>query len=310
MMKVYIDNKELKSAYGIAVLDHTPVLGVAAERQDNRVWADKSGVDKNRSNPRLDAREFTLECICKATDELAAFALVKTLCDYMFSKGCFVLSIRGAQGRYCMLCERNTDVTPSVNIRQSDSLYVFKLGLRDVNPNALKFYTSLSAAKTVTIAYDKGKPSDIYYGDGRAGAVSNSQSYVLTGYTGAEGDPVDVIIDVDANASAVSGMAADFTYSVPTGIVPEAVQFTDTSTGSPVLWSWDFGDGTASAEQNPVHNYTAAGTYTVKLQVFNSAQGSATVTKTNIITLVRGRLLIDSTGGFLNINDTDFLLKS
>lgn len=309
-MKIYIDNKELKAVYGIAVLDHTPAFGVAAERIDNRVWADKSGVDKNRSNVRLDAREFTLECICKATNELAAFALVKALCDYMFSKGCFVLSLRGAQGRYCLLCERNADINPTVNIRQSDSLYVFRLGLRDVNPNALKFYKTLSAAKTVKVAYDKGQPSDLYYGDGRSGAVSNSQSYVLTDYTGAEGDLVDVIIDVDANAVAVAGMAADFTYSVPTGIVPEDVQFTDTSTGSPVLWSWDFGDGTASAEQSPIHTYTTDGVYTVTLQVFNSAQGSATVTKTNIITLRRGRRLKDSTGGFRLINNTNYLLKS
>jgi hypothetical protein len=31
-----------------------------------------------------------------------------------------------------------------------------------------------------------------------------------------------------------------------------AVAFTDTSTGDPEVWAWDFGDGQTSTEQNPV----------------------------------------------------------
>ena len=33
--------------------------------------------------------------------------------------------------------------------------------------------------------------------------------------------------------------------------------------------SWDFGDGTNSTEQNPIHTYSAVGTYNVKLTVSN-----------------------------------------
>jgi len=62
------------------------------------------------------------------------------------------------------------------------------------------------------------------------------------------------------------------------------VQFTDTSTGSPTSWSWSFGDGTTSTSQNPSHDYTAAGTYTVALTASNSA-GSNTVTKAGYITV-------------------------
>ena len=43
--------------------------------------------------------------------------------------------------------------------------------------------------------------------------------------------------------------------------------FEDWSYGEPDEWSWDFGDGGTSAEQNPVHTYTAPGTYTVTLTV-------------------------------------------
>ncbi len=50
--------------------------------------------------------------------------------------------------------------------------------------------------------------------------------------------------------------------------------FTDkTAVGSgktlPFRWSWDFGDGGTSSEQNPVHVYAAEGTYLVTLTVAN-----------------------------------------
>src|SRR5690606_10272909 len=54
------------------------------------------------------------------------------------------------------------------------------------------------------------------------------------------------------------------------GLAPLTVQFTDTSTGSPTKWEWDFGDGGKSTSKNPSHTYSGAGTYTVKLTVTNS----------------------------------------
>jgi gliding motility-associated-like protein len=47
-------------------------------------------------------------------------------------------------------------------------------------------------------------------------------------------------------------------------------QFTNTSTiaaGNITSWHWNFGDGNTSALQHPVHNYLAAGSYTVKVVV-------------------------------------------
>ena len=46
--------------------------------------------------------------------------------------------------------------------------------------------------------------------------------------------------------------------------------FTDTSTGEPATWAWDFGDGSTSVDQNPTHAY-APGKYTVTLTVTNDA---------------------------------------
>ena len=62
-----------------------------------------------------------------------------------------------------------------------------------------------------------------------------------------------------------------FSADVTAGPAPLTVRFTDESTGDPKLWSWTFGDGGISAEQNPVHTYGVPGNYTVNLTVDNSA---------------------------------------
>ncbi len=58
--------------------------------------------------------------------------------------------------------------------------------------------------------------------------------------------------------------------------------FTDSSTGSPTSWSWDFGDGGTSTLQSPQHTYAAAGTYTVSLTVSNGT-ASDTLTRTGYV---------------------------
>ena len=45
------------------------------------------------------------------------------------------------------------------------------------------------------------------------------------------------------------------------------VAFHDDTTGKVTAWKWDFGDGTSSAEQNPLHQYAKGGDYTVVLEV-------------------------------------------
>jgi len=70
---------------------------------------------------------------------------------------------------------------------------------------------------------------------------------------------------------------ANFTSAQQAGSL--TVDFTDTSTGSPTSWSWDFGDGGSSTQRNPSRTYAAAGDYSVRLTATN-ASGSDAVTKT------------------------------
>jgi PGF-pre-PGF domain-containing protein len=78
---------------------------------------------------------------------------------------------------------------------------------------------------------------------------------------------------------------ASFTSNTTTGFRPLSVAFTDTSTGFPTSWSWDFGDGVTSTSRNPVHEYSNIGNYSVALTVEND-KGSDKAQKANYITVL------------------------
>jgi PKD repeat protein len=63
------------------------------------------------------------------------------------------------------------------------------------------------------------------------------------------------------------------------GAPPLKVQFTasvEEETGGPFTFSWDFGDGSKSSEQNPVHTYAKVGEYTATLTVTNQKGNKGT----------------------------------
>ncbi|WP_292373834.1 right-handed parallel beta-helix repeat-containing protein [Methanosarcina sp. UBA411] len=75
---------------------------------------------------------------------------------------------------------------------------------------------------------------------------------------------------------------AAFSASPTSGNTPLNVIFTDSSTGSPTTWRWNFGDGTSATVKTPVHTYSTAGSYSVTLKVGNST-GNNTTTKSSYI---------------------------
>ncbi|MDD2338932.1 MAG: PKD domain-containing protein [Methanosarcina sp.] len=74
---------------------------------------------------------------------------------------------------------------------------------------------------------------------------------------------------------------ANFTSNVTEGYAPLTVAFTDLSENV-TEWKWDFGDGDTSTDQEPVHIYSAAGSYNVSL-IANNEDGTST--KTSKITV-------------------------
>jgi len=79
-----------------------------------------------------------------------------------------------------------------------------------------------------------------------------------------------------------TSLGASFSYSIS----GNQVSFTDKSYGGVSMWVWDFGDGTGSTNQNPVHKYAKSGDYTISLTVYDSSGHSSTAKTT--ITLKLG----------------------
>lgn len=82
---------------------------------------------------------------------------------------------------------------------------------------------------------------------------------------------------------------ADFYAETVSGNAPLLVQFWDLSTNA-TSWSWDFGDGTTSTEQDPIHTYTTGGKFTVKLTASNSGSNDV-LTSTDLITVISAAAL-------------------
>jgi PKD repeat protein len=71
-----------------------------------------------------------------------------------------------------------------------------------------------------------------------------------------------------------------FTASPAAGYAPLNVTFTDQSTGMDIsTWAWDFENNgiTDSTERNPVHTYTAGGSYSVNLTATNIGGSNSTI---------------------------------
>jgi gliding motility-associated-like protein len=83
-----------------------------------------------------------------------------------------------------------------------------------------------------------------------------------------------------------------FTVSDSAGCFPLRAKFTDisgTSTSTTnTTWFWDFGDGTQSIQQNPLHVYTSSGNFGVTLKITNDKGCYAVLTKPAYIKITNG----------------------
>ena len=85
-----------------------------------------------------------------------------------------------------------------------------------------------------------------------------------------------VINIYDFVPAVVIGPSAGFNFVVD-GLTVQLIDESVPGDNTIVSWSWDFGDGNSSSSQNPVHVYSASGTYDVTLLVTDAADMSDSI---------------------------------
>ncbi|PKG32387.1 PKD domain-containing protein, partial [Methanoregula sp.] len=126
------------------------------------------------------------------------------------------------------------------------------------------------------------------FGDGASSTEQNpTHTYTTLGIysvtlTASNKDGSDTTTKVNYISTTLAPVA-EFKANRQVGKAPFIVEFTDLSSNKPTSWSWDFGDGTSSTEQNPRHIYLREGSYDVSLTVANQ-YGTDTIYKTGTST--------------------------
>jgi gliding motility-associated-like protein len=156
----------------------------------------------------------------------------------------------------------------------------------DVNPNPVSNFTATTACHTYPTQFTDQSTAAVQwewnFGDGSPFDNTQNPSYVYA---------IDGSYNVTLVVTNVFGCTDTLTQVVIVLPQPQAgfmnttvcaghtVTFTDTTTGAPTIWDWDFGDGSPiNNNQNPVHIYTAGGQYTTTLIVNNPSGCTDTIT--------------------------------
>lgn len=105
-------------------------------------------------------------------------------------------------------------------------------------------------------------------------SVSDNYVYVTEGVNG--------LVILKTNPGKTASLFADFKSNSTSCCTPLSVQFNDSSQNA-TAWNWDFGDGFNSTNQNPVHTYSLAGTYTVNLIVSNANRTDSKAATINVL---------------------------
>ncbi|MBI2303735.1 MAG: PKD domain-containing protein [Chloroflexi bacterium] len=133
------------------------------------------------------------------------------------------------------------------------------------------------------------------FGDGGTSTAQNpTHTYSSNGVFTVSLTTTDTfgLSDKETKTSYISATVdANFTAAPVSGTVPLTVYFTDTTSGTPTGWLWDFGDGYTSTAQSPNHVYNSSGTFTVTLTA-SGAGGANTETKTELITATGVNLVL------------------
>ena len=143
------------------------------------------------------------------------------------------------------------------------------------NANGTALTSSWTNGQKKTVSFKAKIPSYIYSKPEIAVVAwvqdNADKSIKQAGFSPTAGTPSTLAPVADFNSDVVSSCDG-------------LINFSDQSALFPTSWLWDFGDNTSSTQQNPVHQYTASGTYTVKMTATN-ANGNNQAVKSSFVTV-------------------------
>ena len=160
------------------------------------------------------------------------------------------------------------------------------------NVSADSGYSPLTVDFTLT-GNGSGESYEWVFGDGGTSTDPNPQHIYTTGST----PTTYTSMLITTNAFGITTVTKDIYVTKPapiasfdasplSGYGPLTVDFTDSSSGDPVSWAWDFGDGGSSSDQNTQHIYgtvAAPTSYSVRL-IVSSGFGEGTSYQTINVT--------------------------
>ncbi len=163
------------------------------------------------------------------------------------------------------------------NVKQANFIWGYN-GSRDVNFSAMG-----SGISNYTWDFGDGSTG---YGRNVEHTYSGDNNYTITLVMRKGGD--NITVSQYLNMMDGGTPTVDFYWEPETPTTQEVVQFWDNSTdpdgnGDIYNWTWDFGDGNVSYEQNPAHRYAKGGTYDVTLFVKDHSSGGNGASKQIIV---------------------------
>lgn len=178
-----------------------------------------------------------------------------------------IIDSLGCQASYSRIIKVVRMVRSPMPTLPTSEIYACRTEHVTIKPNNghnFKFYLSLPLANAIHIG------RDITIKD-----LNIKKLYITNIDSAFESFPIEVSIKR-------GDLTADFDYSPKADtIVNEQISFKNLSKSSLgfTSWEWDFGDGTKSKENNPIHRYKAQGIYKVVLKITDLSGCMDTVAK-------------------------------
>lgn len=171
-------------------------------------------------------------------------------------------------------------ITPTVTPTPGES-YVINATTNQLGYIYPSGLTSVEKGSNVTFRFQSrpGAAIENITVDGNPATIETGNTYTFPNVTA--NHDINLLCTVKSNS-----IIAGFTANTSGGQIPLTAQFNDTTLGNPTRWYWTFGDGGWSESQNPIHTYTKAGSWTVRLWVRNS-WSSGILTKKGYIRVIQ-----------------------